>query len=136
MSPDLKLLNVQNREITTLDQVCEDQPKLVFRYFAVNCEECISDLIKILQLRYGANFFSKVVLLNDSYIKTYSQDSIRFNEYYLKNLNTNIDNEKVPYFFIVNPIKSMNYDIVLVCDMSDINSTQHKLKSILYKDIS
>lgn len=133
LQADLELINVRDKSRTTLKQVCEDQVKLVFRYFATNCEECIFNTIAALYDYYKDDFYLDVALINDSYIKTYFHDSSSVNEYYVKNLDNKIDKENIPYFFIIKPDSMMHCKAIFVYNEDNFELTRNNLKSILNK---
>lgn len=128
---DLQLLNVQNRETVILKSFCGSKTKLAFRYFGINCTECIQNVIKILQYTFKDDFYFDVVLLNDSYLKTYMNDLTNSNEYYVKNLNNDLEESGLPYFFIISPGSKIDCKVVLVPDVNDLKSTEEDIKALV-----
>ncbi len=132
LEPDLQLLNVQDRKTITLRSLCPLKPKLVFRYFGINCKDCIQKVIDILQDVYDSEFSSNVILLNNSYLKTYMDDLADGNEYYIKDLNNEREDSGLPYFFIISPNSRPNCKIVPVPDVNDLKCIEEKIKSLVY----
>jgi len=125
-------LDVHTRKPIDLISESNGHVLLIFRFFAVNCEECIKETINTLKFVINSNNYSyQVLLLNDSYIKTYTIDSLSFKEFYVRQLENELDYAKTPYFFTLDPNNNNICISKLICDLNNLGSTMDRLKKLL-----